>query len=402
MQKPTRMLCIGVHPPPLPCACSPSTLFRIFPWQKRWQPLPPLHQTRGEDTKSQWALKELSKGISHPSFFKLILQLSPKGKIETNTALTHAIAAYVAISMPPLAPLPMGVLLGFALGKLLWCRPRQRLCQVALLVLVVMEAEDQEVKGNISINMGTHELVKEGKLPRKICLGDPLLHHGDYENNDHPNPMLFTCNIAILLSHWIFFDTCDKGQSKMSDIKDGSYAAMTITIAIGEEDTIFLVLLWELPVFEIWWQMCKQSARLQSHRYNLINAASCGIKTTPYELIFVKLCSKQKVSTIIQDEVSMDDRCDGDHSFNRLMLKHQCIPLLPNGSHFKLLQCKNSYFNEWLESRILTMWVWWWRPVQQMLNVPQEECKLCWVFKHPFKVLASKRRPWVCFCAHSL
>jgi len=29
----------------------------------------------------------------------------------------------------------------------------------------------------------------------------------------------------------------------MSDIKDGSYAATTITIAIGEEDTIFLVLL---------------------------------------------------------------------------------------------------------------------------------------------------------------
>lgn len=64
----------------------------------------------------------------------------------------------------------------------------------------MMEAEDQEVKGNTCINMGTHELVKEGKLPRKICLGDPLLHHGDYKNNDHPNPMLFNRNISILLS----------------------------------------------------------------------------------------------------------------------------------------------------------------------------------------------------------
>jgi len=64
-------------------------------------------------------LKELNKSISQPSFFKPFLQLSAKGKIETNAALMHAIAAYVAISMPPLAPLPMGVLLGFALGKTL-------------------------------------------------------------------------------------------------------------------------------------------------------------------------------------------------------------------------------------------------------------------------------------------
>ena len=59
---------------------------------------------------------------------------------------------------------------------------------------------------------------------------------------------------------------------------------------------------------------------IDQHHYNLMYAATWRIGVTSFEHIIKKLCAKKSVSNMIQDGVSPYDRCNGNHSFHRLMM----------------------------------------------------------------------------------
>jgi len=58
----------------------------------------------------------------------------------------------------------------------------------------------------------------------------------------------------------------------------------------------------------------------QHHQFMLIYATGCGIGHTSYEYIFSNLRSTTARSNMTQECVNLNEHCDGDHCFHRLML----------------------------------------------------------------------------------
>ena len=58
----------------------------------------------------------------------------------------------------------------------------------------------------------------------------------------------------------------------------------------------------------------------QHHQFMLIYTTVCGIGHTSYEYIFSKLRSTTARLNMTQESVNPDERCDGDHCLDCLML----------------------------------------------------------------------------------
>ena len=73
-----------------------------------------------------------------------------------------------------------------------------------------------------------------------------------------------------------------------------------------------------MPRYQL--RLPEQQGTIQQHQFNLIYAKACGIGTESLEYIYAKLRSKEAMSSMAENCVNPEDRCDGDHCFHRLMM----------------------------------------------------------------------------------
>ena len=191
---------------------------------------------------------------------------------------------------------------------------------------VIMNVGGEAKKGHSFSTMGTPAMVKKGWISRFICPGMSTRHHGSQNNNEHSVP--YNANHLMSSTHCIVIDMNASGQNaRLSNNNDGIYAGRAIMI--GNEHRIIR------RVHEN--QKCSKSDDKHNrnelvrydveldrtyahHQFMLIYATECGIGHTSYEYIFSNLRSTTARSNMTRECVNLDERCDGDNCFHRLML----------------------------------------------------------------------------------
>ena len=175
------------------------------------------------------------------------------------------------------------------------------------------------------VTMGTPEMLKKGRMSRKICPGAAIRNRGDrYDNEDHVE---FDPYLLVSFTRSIVFNTNAHGQSTCDD---DTYGARTIVV--GGESRLFRRMhenrgcnkpcdkykaRGELVRYQL---DLPGHGTIQQHQFNLIYATACGIGTESLEYIYAKLRSKEVSSNMAETCVNPEDRCDGDHCFHRLMM----------------------------------------------------------------------------------
>jgi hypothetical protein len=191
-------------------------------------------------------------------------------------------------------------------------------------VPVILDVGGEAKKGHAFFTMGTPAMLEKGWLSRFICPGMYNRHHGSRNNNEHSVP--YNAKHLMSPTHCIIIDTNSSGQNsqnrRLSNDNDGIYAGRAIMI--GNERRIIC------RVHEN--RKCSKGDGLvrydvdldyrtyQHHQFMLIYATECGIGHTLHESIFSKLRSTTARSNMTQECVNPDERCDGDHCFDCLML----------------------------------------------------------------------------------
>jgi len=177
--------------------------------------------------------------------------------------------------------------------------------------------------------MGMPVMVEEGVTSRTICPGMATRLYGDRHDNNHN--IDFGKYLLISLSQGINVNTNVCGQNKRltHTDDDGIYGGKLISI--GGKDRI-ICRVYEYCCVPKPSEKCPKRGELvqysifidnhtfKHHRYLLIYATARGIGTESLEYILEKLRSTMAAGNMERDRVNLEERCDCDHCFHRLML----------------------------------------------------------------------------------
>jgi hypothetical protein len=214
------------------------------------------------------------------------------------------------------------------------------------------------------VTMGTPEMLKKGRMSRKICPGAAIRNRGDRYDNVDSIP--FDQYLLVSPTRSVVFNTNACGQFNCVDDTNGAR-----TIVVDGKYRLFRRMhesrACELPSANYpdrselirYDLQLPEHGTIQHHQFNLIYATACGIGIESFEYIYAKLRSEEASSNMAETCVNPEDRCDGDHCFHRLMMISNsiyfCFPVDHTTNQCCSYHRKNA--NDWCYTLTVRMYV---------------------------------------------